>query len=65
MNKLFIIFQMLLCIAFTARSQTYIPQWSDKRMKVKNAVPVYVYPFSRQQLKLLNSPFNDAMHIQV
>jgi len=30
-------------------------------MKVKNAVPVRAYPFSMQQVKLLNSPFNDAM----
>ncbi|MDT3403687.1 glycoside hydrolase family 127 protein [Mucilaginibacter terrae] len=57
-----ILFLLPLFCTLAAHSQSYAPQLNDKRMKVKNAVAIQAYPFDMGQVKLLNSPFNDAMH---
>ena len=52
------------CLLFTASTngQTYIPEWQDKKVKVKSTVDIKAYGFNLGDVKLLSSPFLEAMN---
>ncbi len=46
-------------------AQSYTPELNDARMKVKPKVPVKAYSFNLKDVKLLESPFKEAMQADV
>src|SRR6188768_1393631 len=51
-------FFSILCTA-----QSYVPEKSNSKVKVKPVVPVKAYAFNLKDVKLLNSPFRHAMEM--
>jgi len=49
----------------TTKSQSYVPEWKDKKMKVKPKVDLKAYAFNLSDVKLLESPFTAAMKADV
>ncbi len=57
---------LLICCCFwvvISIAQSYVPEKSFSKMKVKPFVPVKAYSFNLKDLKLLNSPFRHAMNM--
>ena len=48
-------------LCFTALGQSYVPEKSNAKVKVSPVVPVKAYGFNLKDVKLLNSPFSNAM----
>ncbi|WP_183558859.1 glycoside hydrolase family 127 protein [Mucilaginibacter sp. SP1R1] len=46
-----------------AQAQSYVPEWNDTRMKVKNQTEIKAYTFDLKNVKLLESPFKQAMQV--
>jgi uncharacterized protein len=44
-------------------AQSYVPEQSNTKMKLKPVVPVQAYSFNLKDVKLLNSPFRHAMNM--
>ena len=44
----------------TTNAQSYVPEWNDKKMKVKPKVDLKAYSFNLSDVKLLESPFTEA-----
>lgn len=42
-------------------AQSYVPVYKDTRVKVSSAIPIKAYYFDLDEVKLLNSPFKEAM----
>jgi len=42
-------------------AQSYVPEKNFSKMKIKPVIPVQAYAFSLKDVKLLNSPFTNAM----
>ncbi|MGN6180661.1 MAG: beta-L-arabinofuranosidase domain-containing protein [Mucilaginibacter sp.] len=42
-------------------AQSYVPVYKDNRVKVSSAVPIRAYYFDLNEVRLLNSPFKEAM----
>lgn len=53
-----------LFIGSVAHAQTYLPEQSDPRVRVKTAVPIQAYSFPLSAVKLLDSPFKRAMQAE-
>ncbi len=49
----------------TAFAQSYVPEWNDKKIKVKTRAEIQAYAFNLADVKLLESPFNEAMKADV
>ncbi|RNI31616.1 glycoside hydrolase family 127 protein [Rufibacter latericius] len=45
----------------TAQAQSYVPEWNNIKMQVKPVVGIKAYSFNLQDVKLLESPFKEAM----
>ncbi|WP_215224612.1 glycoside hydrolase family 127 protein [Echinicola shivajiensis] len=45
----------------SSQSQSYLPTESEGKLKVKSSVAIQAYPFNLNEVKLLPSPFLDAM----
>lgn len=48
-------------LCFSAFGQSYVPEKSNAKVKVSPVVPVKAYGFNLKDVKLLNSPFSNAM----
>ncbi len=48
-----------------AYTQSYVPEWNDKKIKVKSKVDLKAYAFNLIDVKLLPSPFTEAMEADV
>ena len=48
-------------LCFSALGQSYVPEKSNAKVKVSPVVPVKAYGFNLRDVKLLNSPFSNAM----
>jgi len=57
-----ILFLLVFYTSFT-RAQSYVPEKSNAKVKVKPAVQVKAYAFNLRDVKLLNSPFKHAMEM--
>ena len=42
-------------------AQSYVPEKNFSKMKIKPVIPVQAYAFNLKDVKLLNSPFTNAM----
>ena len=51
--------------SITTFAQSYVPEWNDQKIKVKPAVDLQAYAFDLSDVKLLESPFADAMKADV
>ena len=51
----------LLLIAQCAFSQSYVPEKNNKLFKVQPKVTINAYAFNLHDVKLLDSPFRNAM----
>jgi len=47
--------------ATKTHAQSYVPEWNDSRMHVKPQIPIKAYSFDLKDVKLLPSPFKQAM----
>ncbi|GGH08995.1 glycosyl hydrolase [Mucilaginibacter phyllosphaerae] len=45
------------------QAQSYVPEWRDKRMKVNMQTAIKAYSFDLTDVKLLESPFKQAMEV--
>ncbi|WP_210464364.1 beta-L-arabinofuranosidase domain-containing protein [Rufibacter roseolus] len=45
-----------------AQAQSYVPEWNNTKMQVKPVVGIKAYAFNLQDVKLLESPFKEAMN---
>jgi DUF1680 family protein len=59
MKKLLLFFSLLLSIAINA--QSYVPEKTNNKFKIKPVVPIKAYSFNLKEVRLLNSPFRHAM----
>lgn len=60
MKRIFSLF--ILCFSFfISLAQSYIPEKSNSKIKMNPVVPVRAYAFSIKDVKLLSSPFANAM----
>ena len=57
-----IIYLFLLLSPYTF-AQSYVPEKTNSKMKVKPIVPIKAYSFNLKDVKLLNSPFRHAMQM--
>jgi DUF1680 family protein len=46
-------------------AQSYVPEWNDTRLKVKPQTEIKAYTFDLKDVQLLNSPFKQAMQVDV
>src|SRR5215210_666083 len=61
-----IIFTGLLLITSAAgNAQSYVPEWNNKKVKVKEKANINAYAFNLKDVKLLESPFEQAMQADV
>ncbi|MFM9911526.1 MAG: beta-L-arabinofuranosidase domain-containing protein [Chitinophagaceae bacterium] len=60
MKSSFIICLSLLII-YTSFSQSYVPEKKNNKVKINPVVPIKAYAFNLRDVKLLNSPFTNAM----
>jgi len=60
MKRLFI-FYILHFTFYISFAQSYIPEKNYPKMKIKPVIPVKAYAFNLKDVKLLNSPFTNAM----
>lgn len=44
-------------------AQSYVPEWKEKKMKVQPVVDIKAYAFNLGDVRLLESPFLDAMKV--
>jgi len=49
-----------LALTGTAIAQSYIPEWKDKRIKVRSDIEMGAYAFNLSDVQLLESPFTSA-----
>ena len=59
MKKLLPFFSLIFSVAVHA--QSYVPEKSNNKLKVKPVVPIKAYSFNLNDVRLLNSPFRHAM----
>lgn len=65
MNKNFIFCMLAFSLLSTfSLAQSYVPEYKDMRMKVKNATPIHAYSFNLSQVQLLESTFKKAMRAE-
>lgn len=55
----------MLCTALQGIGQSYVPEWNNKMIKVKDKTPLKAYAFYLGDVKLLPSEFTKAMDISV
>ena len=69
MRRIFVVFEIAVCAlilpVFTSIAQSYVPEWKDKKVKVKPTVDIRAYAFNLGDVKLLESPFTEAMNADV
>src|SRR5882757_2092203 len=58
--KILITILCSLTLTGTAIAQSYIPEWNDKRIKVRPEIEMGAYAFNLSDVKLLESPFTSA-----
>ncbi|EHQ26595.1 hypothetical protein BDD43_0603 [Mucilaginibacter gracilis] len=52
------------CItASSVLAQSYVPEWKDKRIVTMSRTEIKAYTFNLKDVKLLNSPFKQAMEV--
>ncbi|MBD0367559.1 MAG: glycoside hydrolase family 127 protein, partial [Flavisolibacter sp.] len=54
-----------LITTLVANAQSYVPEWNNKKVKVKEKVNINAYAFNPKDVKLLESPFKQAMQADV
>ncbi|MEO5891336.1 MAG: beta-L-arabinofuranosidase domain-containing protein [Ferruginibacter sp.] len=59
------LFFTLLILSVSIFSQSYVPEWNDKRIKVPSAVEIKAYAFNVSDVQLLPGIFTDAMNADV
>jgi uncharacterized protein len=60
--KYFFVFSAVAILSASAASaQSYVPEFSDREMKVSSQAQVQAYPFSIKDVRLLDGPFKEAM----
>ena len=59
MKKTFLSLFIFISICCTA--QSYVPEKSNNKLKIKPVVPIKAYSFNLSEVRLLNSPFRHAM----
>lgn len=59
-KKLFLLL-IAINVIYTVNGQSYLPEYNDNRMQVKNAVPIKAYAFNLSDVQLLESTFKKAM----
>ena len=59
MKKLFFFFSLLFSVATYA--QSYVPEKTNSKLKIKSVVPIKAYSFNLKDVKLLDGPFRHAM----
>src|SRR6201996_8199067 len=47
-------------LALTLQAQSYVPEYTNKAIKVRPAVAVKAYPFDIRDVRLLDGPFKQA-----
>src|SRR5882757_8480827 len=58
--KILITILCSLTLTGTAIAQSYIPEWNDKRIKVRPEIEMGAYAFNLSDVQLLESPFTSA-----
>jgi DUF1680 family protein len=64
MNKIPVIGITICCYFFTSapvQGQSYVPEWKNEKMKVKEKANLQAYAFNLKDVKLLDGPFKQAM----
>ena len=61
MNRIFLSLALVSAIAGNLSAQSYVPEYGDRKIKVKPVVAVQAYPFDIKDVRLLDGPFRDAM----
>ncbi|HEX3166657.1 MAG TPA: beta-L-arabinofuranosidase domain-containing protein [Chitinophagaceae bacterium] len=59
MKKIFL--PLFIFISIFCTAQSYVPEKSNNKFKVKPVVPIKAYSFNLNEVRLLNSPFRHAM----
>jgi DUF1680 family protein len=59
MKKAFL--PLFIFISILSTAQSYVPEKSNNKFKVKPVVPIKAYGFNLNEVRLLNSPFRHAM----
>lgn len=61
MNRCILLVAFLFVVIGTSTAQSYVPEKANNKMKVQPVVPIRGYSFHLKQVKLLSSPFTNAM----
>jgi uncharacterized protein len=56
-----IIFYSIVSIPFSSKAQSLAPEWNNKKVKVKEKANIQAYAFDLKDVRLLESPFKQAM----
>ena len=56
---------IVLFLSQQTEAQSYVPQWNNSKIKVKDVVPVNAYAFNLSDVRLLPNPFKQAMEADV
>src|SRR5215204_419493 len=59
MKRIFL--PLFIFISIFCTAQSYVPEKSNNKLKVKPVVPIKAYSFNLNEVRLLNSPFRHAM----
>lgn len=69
MNKSHIVSGIIIGFFFffnsSVKAQSYVPEWKNKKIKVKDRTDLVAYAFNLKDVKLLESPFKQAMQAEV
>lgn len=59
--RIFIIIGLTLNSPDQASAQSYVPEWKNNKIKVQPSINIKAYAFNLKDVRLLNSPFKEAM----
>ena len=61
MKRIFLL--VFIFISLCSSAQSYVPEISNNKIKIKPVIPIKAYSFNLKDVKLLNSPFRHAMQM--
>lgn len=61
MTRALLLLPITLCLAAGLQAQSYVPEYTNKAVKVASTIKVEAYPFDIRDVRLLDGPFKEAM----
>jgi hypothetical protein len=59
MKKIFLCSALI--VSMISHGQSYVPEKSNNKIKIKPVIPIKAYSFNLKDVRLLKSPFHHAM----